>query len=143
MKKKEILELINQQIEIAIDKLKQELEVKEVLGGESEKKAKFKSLQHFIDEKKPRKVTSEEMPVLAYYLREIDKRRLRKVDEKIMKVTYKRTSRSRPKRIRQALIDSPYFDKAPKKKGFYGLNDDGDYFVEVLLEERKKKTHGK
>ena len=139
MEKEEILTLIDQRIERAIKKLKKEL------GGEGDKKIEVKSLQQFIDEKEPRKVASEEMPVIAYYLRGIDKRKLPEVDEKIMKVAYKKIDRSRIKRIRQAFIDSSYFEKVPKKKGFYRLNDDGDYFVEVFLEERKKrrkKIHG-
>ena len=101
-------------------------------------------MQQFIDEKEPRKVASEEMPVIAYYLRDINKRKIPEVDEKTMKVAYKKIDRSRPKRIKQAFIDSPYFEKIPKKRGFYRLNDDGDYFVEIFLEERKKrrkKTH--
>lgn len=140
MNKKEILNLIDQRIERAIKKLKKEL------GGEGDKKIEVESLQQFINEKEPREVASEEMPVIAYYLRDIDKRKLSEVDEKIMKVAYKKINRSRPKRIEQAFIDSPYFGKVPKKKGFYRLNDDGDYFVEVFLEERKKrkeKIHGK
>lgn len=141
MEKEEILNLIDQRIEIAIKKLKKELDI------EGDKKIEVKSLQQFIDEKEPRKVASEEMPVIAYYLREIDKRKLPDVDEKIMKMAYKEINRFPVKRITQAFKDSRYFEKVPGKKGFYKLNDDGDYFIEVILERRKqrqrKKKYGK
>lgn len=140
MNKEEILKLIDQRVEKAIQKLKKEL------GMKGEREIKFKSLQQFIDEKEPRKVASEEMPVIAYYLREIDKRKLPDVDEKIMKMAYKKINRPRVKIIRQAFIDSRYFEKVSEKEGFYKLNDDGDYFVEVILEKRKKgrkKKYGK
>lgn len=140
MNKEEILKLIDQRVEKAIQKLKKELGIK------GEREIKFKSLQQFIDEKEPRKVASEEMPVIAYYLREIDKRKLPDVDEKIMKNAYKKINRSRVKRITQAFRDSRYFENVQEKKGFYRLNDDGDYFVEVILEKRKKgrkKKYGK
>ena len=142
MDKKEILKLINQQIKTALDEFKQELkqkvQVKRMLVGKENEKIKSISLQQFVEEKRPKKVASEEMPVLAYYLREIDKRKLGEVDEEIMKKAYEETDRSRPKRIKQAFIDSSYFDKATKEPGFYKMNDNGDYFIEVVLEKRKK-----
>ncbi|KPJ54788.1 hypothetical protein AMJ47_03525 [Parcubacteria bacterium DG_72] len=139
MKKEEILKLINQQIELTLEKFRQEIKKERKTEKPSESKDDDTiSLQTFIDEKNPRKVSSEEMPVLAYYLREIDRRKLTEVDEKIMKLAYQKTDRSRPKRIKQAFIDNPYFDKISKKPGFYKLNEDGDYFVEIMLKERKR-----
>lgn len=133
MRKKEILKLINQQIELVLERLRQEIKKEKKL----EKHDSIISLQTFIDEKKPRKVASEEMPVLAYYLREIDRRKLTEVDERIMKLAYQKTDRLRPKRIKQAFVDNPYFDNVSKKPGFYKLNEEGDYFVEIMLKERK------
>jgi len=142
MDKEEILKLINQQIKIALQEFKQELgqetKTKEATIGRKLERAAFISLQQFINEKNPRKVSSEEMPVMAYYLREIDKRKLDKIDEGIVKASYKKMDRVRPKRIKQAFVDSPFFDKVSGKLGLYKLNYDGDYFVEVTLEERKK-----
>lgn len=146
MNKEEILELINQQIKIALKKFKHELEqdtkIKKVPTGEEDKIIKSVGLQQFINEKNPRKVAVKEMPVIAYFFREIDKRKLDEVNEEIMRVAYKKITRTRPKRIKQAFADSPYFDKVPKKKGFYKLNDDGEYFVEIVLEKNKKKKYG-
>jgi len=138
MKKEEILRLINQQVKIALESFRQELKKEKKLEKASDNKhGSILSLQSFIDEKNPRKVSSEEMPVLAYYLREIDGRKLTEVDEGIMKLAYQKTNRLRPKRIKQAFVDNPYFDNVSKKPGFYKLNEDGDYFVEIMLEERK------
>jgi hypothetical protein len=145
MNKEEILKLINQQIKIALQEFKQDLELetknKETVIGRKRERADFISLQEFINKKNPRKVSSEEMPVIAYYLREIDKRKLDEIDEEIVKASYKKTDRVRPKRIKQAFIDNSFFDKVPQKLGFYKLNCDGEYFVEVTLKERKNKQH--
>jgi len=142
MEKEEILKIINQQIKIALQEFKQELRQEEgnkKLSDDKERKiADFIGLQQFINEKNPRKVSSEEMPVMAYYLREIDKRKLDKIDEGIMRASYKKTDRIRPKRIKQAFADSPFFDNVSGGLGFYKLNYDGEYLVEVTLEERKK-----
>jgi len=142
MQKEEILKLINEQIKIAFQKFRQESEQetktdKMSVGGKQEA-SNFMSLQQFINEKGSRKVSSEEMPVIAYYLKEIDKRKLNEIDEEIIKSSYKNIDRVRPKRIRQAFIDNSFFDKVPKKLGIYKLNYDGEYFVEVTPEERKK-----
>jgi len=141
MNKEEILKLINEQIKVALREFKQELEQEKKAttpAGKEQETMSLVSLQQFINEKKPRKVASEEMPVIAYYLREIDRRKLAEIDEKIVTASYKKIDRVRPKRIKQAFIDNPFFDKVPKNLGLYTLNYDGDYFVEVTLEERKK-----
>ena len=142
MNKEKILKLINEQIKIALQEfkreLKQEIEIKKMPIDEKQEMVNFVSLQEFINEKNPRKVASEEMPVIAYYLREIDERKLNEINEDIIKASYKKIDRIRPKRINQAFIDNPFFDKISHKKGFYELNYDGEYFVEVTLKERKK-----
>lgn len=143
MNKKEILKLINGQIRIALQEFKRELEremkIEKTPVSKEQETMNLISLQQFINEKKPRKVASEEMPVIAYYLREIDKRKLDAIDEEIVKASYKKIDRVRPKRIKQAFIDNPFFDKVSHKLGFYKLNYDGEYFVEVTLQERKNK----
>lgn len=145
MDKEEILKLIKQQIKIALKEFKQELEqgmrVEKPPISKEQETMDFISLQQFINEKRPRKVASEEMPVMAYYLREIDKRKLNEMNEEAVKASYKKTDRVRPKKIKQAFIDNSFFDKVSNKSGFYKLNDDGEYFVEVTLKERKNKRH--
>lgn len=142
MNKKEISKLINEQVKIAFRKfkqeLKQEMKIEKMPVSKKQEMMDFISLQEFINRKKLRKVASEEMPVIAYYLREIDKRKLDEIDEEIIKAFYKKIDRVRPKRIKQAFIDNSFFDKVPHKLGFYKLNDAGEYFVEVTLNERKK-----
>ena len=142
MNKEEILKLINEKIKIALREFKQELEqeikIEKIPFRKKQEMMSLVSLQQFTNEKEPRKVASEEMPVIAYYLREIDKRKLDEIDEETVKASYKKIDRVRPKRIKQAFIDNPFFDKVPHKLGFYKLNYDGEYFVEVILNERKK-----
>jgi hypothetical protein len=143
MEKEEILKIIDEKILVAVKQLKEEMEKKEN-DCHSNNLGKFSteitSLQNFINKKSPKKTASEEMPVIAYYLGKIDKRKRTEIDEEIIKTAYSFTDRVRPKRIKQAFVDSLYFDSVTGKKGFYRLNDDGDYFVEVKLEEKKKSN---
>ena len=141
MEKEEIVKLIDEKILSAINSLKEEIinEKEAVINIKQNSDAKTISLQEFIDEKNPKKTASEEMPVIAYFLKNIDKRRIGEINDSILKFAYGSTNRVRPKRIKQAFIDSPCFSNVSGKAGFYKLNDNGDYLVEVSLEKKNKK----
>src|SRR3989339_281682 len=105
--------------------------------GEEPKEENFgnTSLIDFVNSKKPKSTATELMPVLVYYAKHY--KNLDKFNKSDVKNLYKTSGniKKQPKNIYQAMVDisrnSGYFENVPKAKGYFRINEAGEYFVEV------------